>query len=554
MPDGASASSVPWGAKAVTILGVDVRSLALFRGGLGIVLLADLVERSRWLRENYTDLGVLPRSLLAARPSAPFPSAHALGGSVAFEAFLFGLAGVFALMLLVGYRTRLAQIASWYLLVSLQVRNPLVQNAGDNILAVVLFLSLFLPLGAVASLDARARAADTRGAVLSPASAALLLQFAFVYVFAGLNKTGSEWHGEGSAIYQALSHSYWSRPLGEMLLSYPALLRVLTPAVPVFEIVGPLLLFSPVATGPLRCLMIPAFWIFQHSLGLAIELGVFPWVCTVAILPFVPTWLWDRAARLRGADPPPAGPPPPPPVPDSAGGGAACWLSRVGNGFVAALLVLVVAANLGVLDARLGHVLSVLRLTQFWTMYAPAPGSYDYWFTREGFLPDGTRLDLDRDGGGPSWERMREIHRNRRFKMYVEQMDKGDDALKRRYGRWLCREFNAGRPGEPKLSVVKVHFAFRPIVPGASPLPAETRVSLKHSCGQGRVQRQASSSRRAGPGSAQRTRTEGRSLPLRRMRSRNSSRGAGGGTSLLSSGALSQNSRQEGQNSAQAPS
>jgi len=95
------------------LFGVDVRSLALFRCGLAIALLIDLAERARWLRANYTDSGVLPRVLLPARPEAVFPSAHALGGSLWFEALLFALAGAFALMLLVGWRTRAAQIASW---------------------------------------------------------------------------------------------------------------------------------------------------------------------------------------------------------------------------------------------------------------------------------------------------------------------------------------------------------------------------------------------------------------------------------------------------------
>ena len=63
-----------WRGKLEALFGVDVRSLALFRCAVGIILLVDLVERSRWLRENYTDLGILPRSLLAARPAAFPPS------------------------------------------------------------------------------------------------------------------------------------------------------------------------------------------------------------------------------------------------------------------------------------------------------------------------------------------------------------------------------------------------------------------------------------------------------------------------------------------------
>ena len=60
-----------------------------------------------------------------------------------------------AVALLVGYRTRLATIGSWILLASIHVRLPVVINAGDTLLRVLLFWSIFLPLGAMWSVDAR---------------------------------------------------------------------------------------------------------------------------------------------------------------------------------------------------------------------------------------------------------------------------------------------------------------------------------------------------------------------------------------------------------------
>ena len=44
--------------------GVDVRALAAFRIGLGLLVVADLVIRGRQLRTFYTDAGVLPRGVL----------------------------------------------------------------------------------------------------------------------------------------------------------------------------------------------------------------------------------------------------------------------------------------------------------------------------------------------------------------------------------------------------------------------------------------------------------------------------------------------------------
>ena len=44
------------------IFGIDLRTMALFRVGLGALLLADLALRARDLTAHYTDAGILPWS------------------------------------------------------------------------------------------------------------------------------------------------------------------------------------------------------------------------------------------------------------------------------------------------------------------------------------------------------------------------------------------------------------------------------------------------------------------------------------------------------------
>ena len=87
----------------------DLRSLALFRVGLALLILGDLIHRSFDLRAFYTDFGVLPRWVLMQN-SDHCLSLHALSGSLVFQVILFLIAGGFALMLLAGYRTRLATV------------------------------------------------------------------------------------------------------------------------------------------------------------------------------------------------------------------------------------------------------------------------------------------------------------------------------------------------------------------------------------------------------------------------------------------------------------
>ena len=51
--------------------------------------------------------------------------------------------GLVALALLVGYRTRIATIFSWVLLISLQARNVFITQGGDALTVVLLFWGLF---------------------------------------------------------------------------------------------------------------------------------------------------------------------------------------------------------------------------------------------------------------------------------------------------------------------------------------------------------------------------------------------------------------------------
>ena len=126
---------------------LDTRSLAVFRIGLASIILVDLVNRARDLTAHYADAGILPRATLW-NWMYWYLSPHMISGSVYFEAALFLIAGCFAFLLLVGYKTRLATAATWFLLCSLLVRNPFVSNAGDGLLRLLLLWGIFLPLGA----------------------------------------------------------------------------------------------------------------------------------------------------------------------------------------------------------------------------------------------------------------------------------------------------------------------------------------------------------------------------------------------------------------------
>lgn len=285
------------------VFGIDLRSLALFRVALAVILLLDLGSRARYLTAHYTDAGVVPRGALYAFLLQPTQwSFHVLSGSAAWQILLFLLAGVFALALLFGYRTRWAVAFCWAFAASLQYRNPMVNNSGDMLLRVLLFWSMFLPLGAAWSIDAAVDDRETPRPrrVCNFATFALLMQVCIVYWFTAALKSHPIWRSDHSAVYYALSIEQFVTPLGKLLYPYPALMTALTIFTLYLEIIGPALAFLPVATGPVRLLVILAFFALHAGFGLSMRLGFFPWISAASWLPFLPTGFWDGLFRRLG--------------------------------------------------------------------------------------------------------------------------------------------------------------------------------------------------------------------------------------------------------------
>ena len=279
--------------------GLDLRSLALFRIGLAFVIGIDLITRMGDLRPHYTDQGVLPRPAAMAWLSEGYWSIHLLSGHLWGQALIFLAAIALALAMLVGYRTRLATIASWALLISLHNRNPALIFAADDVLRAVMFWAMFLPLGARYSIDSALNPTpQARQSFLGVATLALMVQQCFIYMFSAFFKTtSSTWWPEGSAVYYALSFDQYVTPLGAWLLHLGSLLPLVTFITLLLEWVGPLFLFVPIRTSRLRNLAIITFILLHLGFGLTLHLGIFPLLSIVTWLAFMPTSTWEHWSK-----------------------------------------------------------------------------------------------------------------------------------------------------------------------------------------------------------------------------------------------------------------
>ena len=282
------------------MFGADLRSLAALRIVLALLALVDVLSRAANLTAHYTDDGVLPRwVLLRDLPSRWNFSLHLMSGDAVAQAILFLLAGLAALALLVGWKTRAMTFVVWVLLMSVQARNPLVLSAADILLRLLFFWGLFLPLGARWSVDAGRSASPRRlrTQFVSLATVALFLQIAFVYWFGALHKSGPEWRTDHTAIYYALSLDQLVTPLGAYLRQFPTLMRLMTLGVFWFEALAPLLLFSPVRTGLLRTAAVVGFISLHLGIRLTMDLGLFQWVAALCMVCFLPPSFWENVAK-----------------------------------------------------------------------------------------------------------------------------------------------------------------------------------------------------------------------------------------------------------------
>ena len=441
------------------LFSIDTRTLALFRIVLGTLLLFDLTLRGLHLDALYTDAGLLPTATRGIYGTSF--SIHWWSGNLSFQAALLAAQLGAAMALLLGYRTRLATIVCWALLTSLHFRGPNFNDGGDAIARMMLLWSIFLPLGARFSLDAKRSEAVPPASVLSAASVAILVQFVLFYTVAGISKSGPAWL-DGTAVAAAIDNSYWSRPFGEALLGFPALLTFLTFAARAFETFGPLLFFVPLFNPQFRVATILAFGSFQLGLALSLQLNLFPLFASSATLVFIPAWLWDRLlpeTRIEGALERVRG-----------------LRRRIGIDLAALLLVAGCTIALGTIGALtspnwLKQSARYVGFEQAWTMYAPHPPIFDLHFRVLGFTDTKkvvTLLDSSVGADSPDhsegWKEVQNFHTGYRLKVHLETLlfsNREFDPARQSYLDWVCRSWRAVQPENPIRNVALVALSRR---------------------------------------------------------------------------------------------
>ena len=218
-----------WSTRLRETIGIDLRSLALFRLALGSLLCVDTLRRISDLAAFHTDAGMLPRSFLVQDDGGYRVSLMLANGEPWFAGLFLLLTAAVALAFALGWRTRLVSVLLFALIVSVQNRNPMVLIGGDSLITCLLFWSLFLPLGARYSVDAAlsTQPPPQQNLHVSPASLGMVLQVLSVYFFSAVLKDGADWWPDGLAVYYTMELERYATPTGRLLLHAPWLMKAL---------------------------------------------------------------------------------------------------------------------------------------------------------------------------------------------------------------------------------------------------------------------------------------------------------------------------------------
>lgn len=281
---------------------LDSRSLALFRVYVAVLLLANyLFTRLPFFDLFHSEKGLLPiKDLMNSdKFSAQTTSLNFLYSGDGFQMFLFGLAIVCAVFLLIGYRTRWAVFGSWILLASLHAKNPLINNSGDTLLVLLLFWSILLPLNNHFSVDKALAEKNLKPfKEFSISSFCLIGQMLLLYMFAGISKTSVAWR-DGSAVYYSLMLENHRTQWGDILLQYPEVMKYLTHLTYYFfETALPWVFVFLAWWWPVRILLVFLMVGFHFSLNIFLELGLFSWITISGWLVLLPSEFWNKLNKL----------------------------------------------------------------------------------------------------------------------------------------------------------------------------------------------------------------------------------------------------------------
>jgi hypothetical protein len=484
---------------------IDMAPVSAFRILLGLQLFNWVWQLYPNLTAFFTDEGILPRRDVLLQYGERV-TVLGLFGQTWQIAIVWALSLVVAVLLTVGWRSRLMSFLAFVVVSSFSWRDPLILDGSDLVFRLMPLWLTFTDSGARYSLDAMARRerGEPTGLGFALPVRVLELQVAWVYLATGIEKmAGTLWPGglaNGYALQ--LEHTFgrwWAKPVATNL----TLVAISTYWTLFVEHAFIFLAMLPSKVTRVLAVLIAAS--LQFGILTLMNVGNFPVIMLSTLVLFLPaTWIDRVATRVGGALRRRVQPralayadgiaheaaralPAPVRLPVSA-----VTAERVGVSL--ALLTLATLAFATAVPRQwesvrpkgeLGSLLRTLSIDQRWDMFSPDPARSDGWMTMPAVMADGSTMDLLTGGpGDDSSERYSDPLYTRWAKVQERIASTVYSDYRLEYARSFCRSRNLHlAPGEVPIQTFDVHYVERVIrPPGEGPPTFHDILLWSHRC------------------------------------------------------------------------
>jgi hypothetical protein len=283
----------------------DPRVPALIRICFAAIVLVNLTALYPYLEMWYGEKGVLP-SDLTYLDSYQWSLLGLARSSLSLQ-LCYWIFVMQTLCLLVGFGSRFSAASVFVWLVSFQNRNQMILDGEDDVMRIVGFLLIFMPLAEVWSADAwwwqkkdaaqlPAKDSSPYSSRYSPWAVRLLQYFMVLVMFAtGLYKlSGAPWRDGTALYYVARIDDLWGRfPVPHYFFDTPWTVRAMTWSVLYVELAIPFLIWFPQA----RRFSLLVLLAFHLSNEWAMHLFLFHWIMLCGWLSFLKREDFDAVAR-----------------------------------------------------------------------------------------------------------------------------------------------------------------------------------------------------------------------------------------------------------------
>ncbi len=206
---------------------------------------------------------------------------------------------VSAILMTIGWHSRLVACITWLVWVSLWNRNPLLLDGDDAVLKVLCFYLMLSPCGNAWSLDAYLHT-KPKQVVVWPLRL-VQFQIALIYFVSGWVKFRSQEWLDGTILHYVVVHPHYSRWDGWPLLDYPTVtpfLSGLAWTVRWWELLFPVLLLNPYT----RKLSLIIGILFHVGLLLTMNLRWFAVIMPLLYLALIPNGCFLRFQKWFSSD------------------------------------------------------------------------------------------------------------------------------------------------------------------------------------------------------------------------------------------------------------